>query len=164
VENTFNIERENRKVIFKLSSLGPVLKDRKMTVLTTISYKTLIVEDNDGFRQALRSLLSSRYPFMSFKEARDGKEALNEASSFDPDLIFMDIKLPGENGLELTRKIKAANPEVKIVILTNHDLPEYREAVRAGGADHFLTKASSKASEIFALVDHLFSKTHRTEK
>ena len=127
-----------------------------MAVLTASTYKTLIVEDNDGFRQALRSLLSSRYPSMSFKEARDGREALSEVSAFDPDLIFMDIKLLGENGLELTGKIRASNSEVKIIILTSHDLPEYREAARAGGADHFLTKASSKASEIFALIDNLF--------
>ncbi|MBN1831322.1 MAG: response regulator [Deltaproteobacteria bacterium] len=134
-----------------------------MAVLKTITHKTLIVEDNDSFRQALRSLLCSRYPSMSFKEARDGREALNEVAAFDPDLIFMDIKLPGENGLELTRKIRTSNSKVIIIILTSYDLPEYREAARAGGADHFLTKASSKASEIFALVDNLFSNTNRTE-
>ena len=127
-----------------------------MTVPTTSTHRTLIVEDNDSFRQALRSLLSSRYPSMSFREARDGKEALNEVAAFDPDLIFMDIKLPGENGLELTGKIRASNSEAKIIILTSHDLPEYREAARAGGADHFLTKDSSKASEVFALIDNLF--------
>jgi CheY-like chemotaxis protein len=93
---------------------------------------------------------------MSIREARDGREALNEVSAFDPDLIFMDIKLPEENGLELTGKIRASNPKVKIIILTSHDLPEYREAARAEGADHFLTKTSSKADDIFALIDNLF--------
>jgi DNA-binding NarL/FixJ family response regulator len=127
-----------------------------MAVLKTVTHKILIVEDNDRFRQALRNLLSSRYPSMSFKEARDGREAMNEVSSFDPDLIFMDIKLPGENGLELTGKIRASNSEVKIIILTSYDLPEYREAAKAEGADYFLTKTSSKASEIFALIDNLF--------
>jgi len=127
-----------------------------MVDLTTSTHKTLIVEDNDSFRQALRSLLNSRYPSMSIREARDGREALNELSAFDPDLIFMDIKLPEENGLELTGKIRASNPKVKIIILTSHDLPEYREAARAEGADHFLTKTSSKAGDIFALIDNLF--------
>ena len=96
---------------------------------------------------------------MTFKEARDGREALNALSAFEPDVIFMDIKLPGENGLELTRKIRASNSEAKIIVLTSHDLPEYREAARAGGADHFLTKASSKANEIFALIDNLSFKS-----
>ena len=134
-----------------------------MAIPATSTHKILIVEDNDSFRQALRSLLSSRYPSMSIKEARDGREALIEVSAFDPDLIFMDIILPGENGLELTGKIRASNSEVKIIILTSHDLPEYREAARAGGADHFLTKASSKANEIFTLIDNFFSETSRTE-
>jgi DNA-binding NarL/FixJ family response regulator len=140
-----------------------------MAVFATNTCKTLIVEDNNSFRQALKSLLSSRYPSMSIKEARDEREALNEVCAFDPDIIFMDIKLPGENGLELTRKIKASHSEVKIIILTSHDLPEYREAARAGGADHFLTKSTSKANDIFALIDHFFSKngqaktTHQTE-
>jgi CheY-like chemotaxis protein len=134
-----------------------------MAVFKRSPPKVLIVEDNDSFRQALRSLLSSRYPSMSFKEARDGREALNEVSVFEPDLIFMDIILPGENGLELTGKIRASNSEVKIIILTSHDLPEYREAARVGGADHFLTKTSSKADEIFALIDHLFLEISRTE-
>ena len=130
-----------------------------MGVIKAMTYKTLIVEDNDSFRLALKGLLSSRYPSMSVKEARDGREALNEVSAFDPDLIFMDIKLPGENGLELTRKIRMSNGEVTIIILTSHDLPEYREAARLGGADHFLTKSSSSANEIFALVDNLISET-----
>ena len=127
-----------------------------MVDLTTSTHKTLIVEDNDSFRQALRSLLNSRYPSMSIREARDGREALYEVSAFKPDLIFMDIKLPGENGLELTGKIRASNSEAKIIILTSHDLPEYREAARAEGADHFLTKTSSKAGDIFSLIDSLF--------
>lgn len=130
-----------------------------MAVIKAMTYKTLIVEDNDSFRLALKGLLSSRYPTMSVKEARDGREALNEVKTFNPDLIFMDIKLPGKNGLELTRKIRMSNSEVTIIILTSHDLPEYREAARAGGADHFLTKSSSSANEIFALVDNLLSKT-----
>ena len=130
-----------------------------MGVIETMTYRALIVEDNDSFRLALKGLLSSRYPSMKLKEARDGREALDEVNAFDPDLIFMDIKLPGENGLELTRKIKMSNSEVTIIILTSHDLPEYREAARVGGADHFLTKSSSSANEIFALIDHLLSKT-----
>ena len=126
-------------------------------------YKTLIVEDNDNFRQTLRSLLDSRFPSMTIEEAGEGREALEKVHDFDPDIIFMDIKLPGENGLILTRQIRKSNPDVKIIILTSHNLPEYREAARAGGADHFLTKSSSKANEIFALIDNLFSKTSQTK-
>ena len=122
-------------------------------------YRILIVEDNDHFRQTLRSLLSARFPSTSFEEAKDGSEALEKVSAFDPDLIFMDIKLPGQNGLELTKRIRDSNAEVKIIILTSYDLPEYREAARVGGANHFVSKGSSKAEEILALVETILSGT-----
>ena len=121
-------------------------------------YRTRIVEDNDNFRQTLRSLLDSRFPSMTIEEAREGKEALEKVHAFDPDLIFMDIKLPGESGLDLSRRIRHFNPEVKIIILTSYDFPEYREAARNGGADHFISKGSSKAEEILALVETILSK------
>ena len=120
--------------------------------------KTLIVEDNDNFRQTLRSLLDSRFPSMTIEEAGEGGEALEKVHAFDPDLIFMDIKLPGESGLELSRRIRRFNPEVKIIILTSYDFPEYREAARNGGADHFISKGSSNAEEILALVETILSK------
>jgi CheY-like chemotaxis protein len=122
-------------------------------------YKILIVEDNDHFRQTLRTLLNARFPSMTFEEAREGREALEKVSAFDPDLIFMDIKLPGQNGLELTKRIRHSNAEVKIVILTSYDLPEYREAARVGGANHFVSKGSCKAEEILALVETMLSGT-----
>lgn len=120
-------------------------------------YKILIVEDNDNFRQTLRGLLDSRLPSMTFEEAREGTEALEKVSAFDPDLIFMDIKLPGESGLELTKRIRHSNSKVKIIILTSYDLPEYREAAREGGANHFVSKCSSKAEEILGLVETILS-------
>ena len=122
-------------------------------------YKILIVEDNDHFRQTLRSLLDARFPSMTFEEAREGREALEKVNAFDPDLIFMDIKLPGQNGLELTKRIRHSNAEVKIIILTSYDLPEYREAARVGGANHFVSKSSCKAEEILALVETMLSGT-----
>jgi DNA-binding NarL/FixJ family response regulator len=75
---------------------------------------------------------------MDFFEAADGEETLLETSS--PDMIFVDLKLPGENGLEITKRIKAQHPEVTVILMTNYDLPEYREAAFQCRADHFLTK------------------------
>jgi len=70
----------------------------------------------------------------------------------------MDIKLPGENGFDVTRRIKALYPDIKVVILTSHDFPEYREAARAYGAYHFLSKGSSTAEEIQDLMEGLCEK------
>ena len=71
-----------------------------------------------------------------------------------PDLIFMDIRLPGENGIELTKKIKARYPNIIVIILTGYDLPEYRE-VACQYADYFFSKDSSSTENIFALVQSI---------
>lgn len=120
-------------------------------------FKTLIVEDNPTFRQTLVDILSTRFPRMIIEEATDGREALQKTEAMAPDLIFMDVKLPGENGLELTQKIKAANPEIMVIVLTGYDLPEYREAAFAHGANYFLVKGSSTNEEILALVETVLS-------
>ena len=105
--------------------------------------KTLIVEDSAVFRKAFKEALCKRFPFMAVEEALDGKAALEKVISFLPHLVFMDIRLPGQNGLELTRKIKTSHPNIAIIILTDYDLPEYREAARSGGADGFIPKGRS---------------------
>ncbi len=119
--------------------------------------RTLIVEDNDTYRQTLRGLLDSRFPSMAFEEAKDGNEALKKIRDFLPDLVFMDIKLREESGLELTKKIRGSFPDIIVVILTSYDLPEYREAAKLCGANHFVSKSSSTAEEILALVESILS-------
>ena len=66
----------------------------------------------------------------------------------------MDIRLPGENGLELTKKIKMSYPDIIIVILTSYDLPEYRQAARESKADYFVTK-DSPTQDFLTLVESI---------
>ena len=113
----------------------------------------LVVEDSTIFRTLLRETLQSRFPSMEIFEAADGKEAMKRITACLPDLIFIDIKLPGENGLDLTAKIKAKYPGVIVIILTSYDTPEYREAALKVKADHFLAKGSSSRDGILALVE-----------
>jgi DNA-binding NarL/FixJ family response regulator len=117
-----------------------------------IMFKTMLVEDNSSFRQLVMNNLQDQFPSMDIIEAADGIEASQKIDFHPPDLIFMDIQLPGENGLELTRKIKAHYPEIIIIILTSHDLPEYREAATRNKADYFISKSSIATDEIFKLV------------
>lgn len=118
-------------------------------------FKALIVEDNIHFRQTLRDILSNQFPFMIIEEAEGGKEALEKVETFLPELIFMDIKLPGESGLRLTQKIKSNHPEIMVIILTSYDLPEYREAAFQFGANYFIIKGSAQNGEILTLVESI---------
>jgi len=117
----------------------------------------LIVEDNSIFRSALREILKTQFPDMAIEEAADGEEALRKIHACPPALVFMDIKLPGENGLEVTRKIKAEHPEVIVMILTSYDLPEYRDAALRYGANHFVVKGSSAFEEVYALIERVIA-------
>ena len=121
-------------------------------------FRTLIVEDNAPFRQSLREILCERFPAMVVDEAENGEEAMQKVEDSLPHLVFVDIKLPDENGLEVTRKIKARHSTTKVIILTSYDLPEYREAADHYGADYFLAKGFSSREEIMALVDDIYSK------
>jgi len=115
-------------------------------------FRTLIVEDNLSFRRILKDILLRRFPEMPIEEATEGIEAIQKVTALPPNLIFMDIRLPGENGLELTRRIKRDYPGIIVIVLTSYDLPEYREAAQKFGADYFLTKGSSTEDEIVTLV------------
>jgi CheY-like chemotaxis protein len=112
----------------------------------------LIVEDNQCLRQTLAEILSYMFPDISLFEAATGEEALEVVRRERPEVIFMDIQLPGDNGLVLTRKIKAGDPDIVIVIHTNYDLPEYREAAEDAGADHFLPKQKTTMEDIGNLM------------
>ncbi len=120
-------------------------------------FKTMLVEDNSVFREYLKDTLLLRFPSMEIVEAENGVEALKKVGSLSPNLIFMDIRLPGENGLQLTEKIKKAHPEIMIIVLTNYDIPEYREAAARFKADHFFSKDSMTIEEIVTLVKPMLS-------
>jgi DNA-binding NarL/FixJ family response regulator len=118
-------------------------------------FRTLIVEDNHLFRHTILDILAAQFPSMVLEEAADGKTALERIDEALPDLIFMDIKLPGENGLHLTEHIKKRHPEVVVVMLTSYDWPEYREAAYKFGANHFIMKGSSTNKEIVELIESI---------
>ena len=115
----------------------------------------LIVEDNRIFREAFKKGLLDYFPSMVIQEAANGDEALQKIKGGLPALIFMDIRLPGINGLQLTQKVKKDFPDITIAILTDYDLPEYRQAAVQYGADRFYVKNSLKWDELEALVQSI---------
>jgi DNA-binding NarL/FixJ family response regulator len=122
------------------------------------AFRVMLVEDDEGFRRSLAELLMSRFPSIVLDEAADGSEAMEKMERFLPQLIFVDVKLPGQSGLVVTRRIKALHPEINVIILTNYDFPEYCEAARASGAYCFLSKGSSTAQEIQDVVKGLWAR------
>jgi len=121
-----------------------------------VMLNTLIVEDNANFRRVLKNNLETFFPSMVIHEAAEGNEALQRVDTFRPELIFMDIGLPGENGLQLTQRIKTSYPDTKVIILTSHDTLEYREAAIRCGANCFITKGSLNWEQLETLVKSLF--------
>ena len=119
--------------------------------------RVLIVEDNRIFREAFKKGLLDYFPSMVIEEAANGDDALHKIKGGPPDLIFMDIRLPGVNGLQLTQKVKKEFPDINVAILTDYDLPEYRQAAVQYGADRFFVKNSFKWDELEALVQSISS-------
>ena len=116
----------------------------------------LLVEDSLTFRKSMREMLALRFPGIEIEEASDGEEALRKLENTNPDLIFMDIRLPGKNGLEVTKIIKDTNSDVEVVILTSYDIPEYRAAALRSGASHFFTNGNAGSDEIADFVRSIF--------
>jgi len=117
--------------------------------------QALIVEDNSFFREVFKEKLLDYFPSMIIHGAINGKEAIEKITRMPPHLIFMDICLPGLNGLQLTQKIKRGFPNIKIAMLTAYDLPEYRQAASQNGADRFFVKDSLDWEEIEEFVQDI---------
>jgi CheY-like chemotaxis protein len=135
-------------------SLKEIRDEMEKLMVMPGGLKVLIVEDSTLFRQLLKRTLHNRFSSIEIYEAADGEEALQKIESLRPNLIFMDIGLPGENGLELTKQVKARYPNIIVIILTGYDLPEYRE-FSSQYADYFFSKDSSTTENIFTLVESI---------
>jgi DNA-binding NarL/FixJ family response regulator len=100
----------------------------------------LLVDDDEFFRRAERRLLESEEAFEIVGEAGNASEAIRLARVLHPDVVLMDIGMPDLSGLEATRQIKAAEPGTKVVMVTVHDEPGYRQVAANYGADAYVVK------------------------
>ena len=115
---------------------------------------TLIIEDNPEFRDAIKQLLTRNFPMIRVDVAKDGLEGFSKLADSSPDVIFMDIELPGENGLELTRRICGSYDGIDIVVISNHDFPEYRQQAYRNGAGCFIAKSGNYClADILAWIE-----------
>jgi len=113
--------------------------------------RILIADDHSLFRESLKSLLTSR-GFEIVGEAREGREAVDLARCLEPDLVLMDLSMPGLDGLSATRLISAEMPQVKVVVLTGSDEDaQLFEAIKSGAQGYLLKSVESR--DFFALID-----------
>ena len=110
--------------------------------------RALIVEDNPNFREIFKMVFRNKFPSFIVEEAGNGEEALHKLTGMSLDLIFLDILLPGEDGLQLAQKIKKDSPKIRIAMLTNYDLPASRRTAAKFGVDRFFIKDSLNWEEI----------------
>ncbi len=115
-------------------------------------FKILIIDPNDPFRRSLKQVLVNRFPFVDIREASDGRQGFDMVQNFGPNLLFIDIHLPSESGLDLARQIKIDHPDIIIVILTSYDLPEYTAAAKDSGIEHLDPKDDWTGEDMIALV------------
>jgi DNA-binding NarL/FixJ family response regulator len=115
--------------------------------------KLLIADDHTLFRESLRSLLTPR-GFEIVGEARDGREAVELARRLKPDIVLMDLSMPGLDGLAATRLISAEMPQVKVVILTaSEEDAQLFEAIKSGAQGYLMKSLDSQ--DFFSLLEGL---------
>jgi DNA-binding NarL/FixJ family response regulator len=111
----------------------------------------MLADDHPLFRKALRNILEKQADFEIVAEADDGEEAVRFAIELVPNVIIMDISMPVLNGLEATRRIKAKNPNVIVLVLTVHDDIEHAIGILEHGADGYLTKNAVEEEVVSAI-------------
>ena len=120
-------------------------------------FKILIIDPNEPFRRSLKKVLVNRFPSVEIRGASDGGAGLATMQGFHPNLIFLEIHLPSESGLELARRIQIDFPEIIIVLLTSYNLSEYKAAAQKSGFEHLVPKDDWTAEDMITLVQTILS-------
>ena len=118
--------------------------------------KILICDDQAVIRDGLEMLLKLEQDFEIVGAAQDGAEAVELAAQKSPDLVLMDLKMPGMNGIEATRRIKHAAPQAQVVMLTILEDAEHQAGAHAAGAAAYLSKRQMHL-ELLPLLARLLS-------
>ena len=113
--------------------------------------RLLLVDDHEVVRTGLRSFLESQPGFQVVAEAGSGVEAIEQALRECPDVVVMDITMPGMDGLEATRRLKQTCPQAHVLALTVHEDKQYLFEMMAAGASGYLTKQSA-AEDLVAAI------------
>jgi DNA-binding NarL/FixJ family response regulator len=116
-----------------------------------MSTTVLLADDQPLLRRGFRMIIEAEGDLTVTGEAADGEEAVSCARRNPPDVVLMDIRMPGTNGIEATRRIVAASPAVRVLVLTTFDLDEYAFGALRAGASGFLLKDVRPAELVTAI-------------
>lgn len=113
--------------------------------------RILVVDDHAIMRDGIRALLNLHDDIEVIGEASEGKEAVEKAQELMPDVVIMDIAMPGMDGLEATRRIRKKSPKMKVLVLTQHDNKEYILSVIKAGASGYVPKRALGSELVSAI-------------
>jgi DNA-binding NarL/FixJ family response regulator len=116
-----------------------------------VSIRVLLVDDQELLRSGFRMVLDAHEGIEVVGEACDGEDAIRKTAELAPDVVVMDVRMPGVDGVAATREITAAHPASKVLILTTFDLDEYAFAGLRAGASGFLLKDVPPAELVSAI-------------
>ncbi len=104
--------------------------------------KVLIVDDSTIIRERLRAILSKITEMQNINYAEDVPEAISSVQKLDPDVVILDIRMPGGSGMDVLREIKKNDQTPLVIVLTNYPYPQYRRKYIDAGADFFFDKST----------------------
>ena len=107
-----------------------------------MAVQVLICDDQEAFRSAAREVVNSTQGFEVVGETSTGEDSVAAAGRLHPDLILMDVHLPGIDGLEASRRIHAADPKIAVLLLSTYDPEEFAARIGASGAIAFISKGA----------------------
>lgn len=111
----------------------------------------LLADDHQMFREALRELIEKETPYRVVDEVGDGRALLDRVQASSPDMVLMDIGMPGLNGIEATRQLLAAHPEVRVIALSAYSDQRYVTEMLKAGAKGYVLKAAAADSLLRAI-------------
>ena len=107
-----------------------------------MAVRVLICDDQEAFRAAAREVVNATQGFEVVGESDTGEESVLAAGLLHPDLVLMDVHLPGIDGLEASRRIREAYPKVAVLLLSTYDREEFAPRIAESGAIAFISKAA----------------------
>ena len=125
-----------------------------------MTFRLLLVDDHQMFREALHLLLERNPRLEIVGESGDGNEALALARTLLPDIVCMDIDLPGINGIEITRRLRAERPQVRIIALSIFADRGYISDMLSAGALAYVTKAAASSELLRAIEAVCYNRTY----